>query len=93
MTKLQTVYTILKKLKEEIKIKSFPELFVKILETILRIIQLPLKLFLLIIVLFISLCVYFGSVLTKEYEYRDICKQMISQVICKNWITLILYKK
>ena len=85
--------TIFRKLKQEISICSFPELLVKILELILRTIQIPLKMILLGFVLFFSLCIYLGTLITKDVQYRDICVKMIKEVICNNCITLIEYKK
>ena len=82
------------KLKEQTKklrINSPMELIIKIFELIIRICQLPFKICILGIVLFFSLCIYLGTLITKENQYRKVCVDMIKEVIYRNWITLIKY--
>lgn len=81
----------LKELKKNFRINSPMEFVIKIIEAIIRTCQLPLKLCMLIIVLFFSLCIYLGTLITKENQYRKVCIDMIKEVLFRNWITLIKY--
>ena len=81
----------LKNQMKKIQIKTPMELIIKIFELIIRLCQLPFKICILGVVLFFSLCIYLGTIITKEFNYRKVCIEMIKEVLFRNWITLIKY--